>query len=79
MLTKILSGLAAVAGFLALFFRGQVHKERAERKQGELDRTKAASEVKDNATEAMVKGVIDENKKAKRGSFDAVRDSLRKR
>jgi hypothetical protein len=78
-LSKILGALAAVAGFVALFFRGQAHKERAERTQGELDRTKAASEVKDKATEAMVKGVIDENKKAKRGSFDAVRDRMRKR
>jgi hypothetical protein len=62
-----------------MFFRGQAHKERAERKQGEIDRAKTASEAKDRATEAMVKGVTDENVKAKRGSFDAVRDSLRKR
>jgi hypothetical protein len=78
-LNKVLGALAAIAGFAALFFRGQAYKEKSERSEARAEMTEKVKEQSDRATEAMIRGVENENKKAKRGSFDAVRDRLRKR
>jgi hypothetical protein len=69
-LSKILGALAAIAGFVALFFRGQMHKEKAEREKAKSARSEAVKEQSDKATEAMIRGLEDENKPVDRGYFD---------
>lgn len=69
-MNKILAALAAIAGFIALFFRGQAHKDRADREEAKAERTKAVKDQSDKATAAMIRGVENENKPADRGYFD---------
>lgn len=69
-MSKVLAALAAIAGFIALFFRGQMHKERADREEEKAERTEAVKHQSDKATEAMIRGLENENKPADRGYFD---------
>lgn len=59
---KILSILAALAAGVALFFRGQAHKERAEHQEEKVKRTQAAKDQSDKSTEALVEGLSNESK-----------------
>lgn len=50
---KLLAGLAAVLGFLALWFRSQRDRVRAKRADDHADRQEAAVEQKDKAQDAL--------------------------
>ena len=62
MLAKVLGAFAAIGGILALFFRGQLHKERAERSEQDLKRAEAVQRQSDKATEALIRGMENESK-----------------
>ena len=64
--SKLVVIFGAIAGLLLLYTSHL--KKVALRK--ELKQTKAVSESKDKANEALVKGVGNESKKIKRGYFD---------
>jgi hypothetical protein len=72
MLSKILGLLAGLGSLAALFFRGQVHKEKAERKDDEIKRAKVLAKQSKKADEALIKGLENESKPSKRGFFDSI-------
>jgi hypothetical protein len=60
---KILSVVGAISAFLALWFRGSLHKEKAERAEEAKDLVEAEKKASDKATEALVEGLENEAKK----------------
>lgn len=69
MINKALIWISAILGAVALFLRGSLAKEKAERKQEELDRAKRLYAGSEKATEALIRGMEDEAKPIRRGYF----------
>lgn len=64
----IVAGIVAILGVVALIMKGMI-RDRDE----QIDKLKTdskAAEIKDRATEALIRGVANENKPIKRGHFD---------
>lgn len=60
-LNKILAGISAVMGIAVLYLRGALHKERVERKDEELQQSRAAQDASSKATEALIRGLDNES------------------
>ena len=67
MLTKILAWGAGILGFMVLLLRGQLKDAKIK----DLQRDAGANKVAEKASEALVKGVLDESKPVSRGYFDS--------
>jgi len=60
--SKLLAILAFISAFISALFYGLLQRKKKERVEDELADEKAATELSNNATEALIRGLNDENK-----------------
>lgn len=60
MFNKVLAWIAGLMGIAALVFRGQAQKARAEKAEQDAEISKASQKASQAATDALVRGVTDE-------------------
>lgn len=61
--------IIGILGTVALYFRGEAQAARAEKARQDADIAKASQDATERATEALVRGVANEQKPVKRGYF----------